>query len=144
VLVPDTAESGLNENLGISGFDVDRFETGSYAIQYKGAHGDPDVPADDNVITSEHVTAIQINRSDPGLYVKCFVALVGTLTWVMITLFICTYHYVDPLSMIPAALFGTVANVMVGANLAGRLPAGLILCDFGGLKLILIRHIDNQ
>ena len=35
----------------------------------------------------------------------------------LITLFICTYHRVDPLSMIPAALFGTVTNIMVGANL---------------------------
>jgi len=143
VLVPDTGQSGLNENLGISGFDIDRFETGAYAIRYDGTRGDPDLPADGNVVVSEHVTAMQINRSDPGLYVKCFAALVGTITWVMITLFICTYHYVDPLSMIPAALFGTVANVMVGANLLpDALQAGLIeYVNFWGVMMILMSAI---
>ncbi|WP_066688668.1 ligand-gated ion channel [Christensenella intestinihominis] len=140
VFVPDTADSGLNQNLSISGFDVIRSATGSYAMEYENAHGDPEVPAGGDLITSEHVTALEINRADAGLYVKCFIALVGTLTWVLITLFICTYHHVDPLAMIPAALFGTVANVMVGANLLpDALQTGLVeFVNLWGVMMILM------
>lgn len=140
VFVPDIKDSGLNQNLGISGFDVIRTATGSYAIRYENAHGDPEVPKDGVLITSEHVTAMEINRTDTGLYVKCFIALVGTLTWVLITLFICTYHHVDPLAMIPAALFGTVANIMVGANLLpDALQMGLLeFVNLWGVMMILM------
>lgn len=140
VLVPDTEQSGLNPNLGISGFEVIHSATGSYAMRYNDAHGDPEIPAGETLVTSEHVTAMEINRADFGLYVKCFIALVGTLTWVLITLFICTYHHVDPLAMIPAALFGTVANIMVGANLLpDALQAGLIeFVNIWGVMMILM------
>ena len=70
---------------------------------------------------------MEINRSSLGLYAKCFVALFGTSLWVFITMLLCTYHRVDPLSMIPAALFGTVSNIMVGANmLPDSLEIGLL------------------
>ena len=140
VFLSDTENSGLNTNLSISGFDVIRSATGSYAIRYESTHGDPEIPEGANLITSEHVTALEINRADAGLYVKCFIALVGTLTWVLITLFICTYHHVDPLSMIPAALFGTVANVMVGANLLpDALQTGLVeFVNLWGVMMILM------
>ncbi len=139
LLVPDD-QSGMNTNLSIAGFDVDKYATGSYAVRYANAHGDPEIPEGGGFIQSEHVTALQINRDGPGLYIKCFIALVGTITWVLITLFICTYHHVDPLSMIPAALFGTVANIMVGANLLpDALQAGLLeYVNIWGVMMILM------
>ena len=140
IFVPDTENSGLNGNMSISGFDVVRFDTGSYAMQYETAHGDPEVAEDAVLITSEHVTALELNRAGAGLYVKCFIALVGTLTWVLIALFICTNHHVDPLAMIPAALFGTVANIMVGANLLpDALQTGLVeFVNLWGVMIILM------
>ena len=116
VFVGDNENSGLNPSLSIAGYDIRRHATGVFAVEYDNAQGDPDIEAED-VITSEFVTAIEINRDGMGLYFKCFVALIGTVSWVMIALFICTYHHVDPLGMMPAALFGTVTNIMVGANL---------------------------
>lgn len=115
VLAPDTALSGLNENLDIAGFRPIRHVTGVIAHEYQNSFSDPQL--DGAVITSEFVTAIEVNRYDFGLYVKCFIALVGTLTWVLITLFLSTYHRIDPLGMVPGTLFGTVTNIMVGANL---------------------------
>lgn len=116
VFVADSENSDYNSNLSIAGYDIRRHDTSTYAVEYDNAHSDPDIKAKD-VMTSEHVTAIEINRDGMGLYFKCFVALIGTVSWVMIALFICTYHHVDPLGMMPAALFGTVTNIMVGANL---------------------------
>ena len=115
VFVNDSENSGVNASLGISGYDLRRNETGTTMNEYDNNHSDPEISGD--IITAEHITALELNRDSMGLYVKCFIALVGTITWVLITLFICTYHRVDPLSMIPAALFGTVTNIMVGANL---------------------------
>lgn len=122
------ADSSVSSNISISGFDVRRSDSQVVGYRYDSTHGDPDITED--VVTSEFLTAIEINRTGLGLYLKCFIALVGTITWVMITLFICTYHHVDPLSMIPAALFGTVTNIMVGANL---LPDAM---DFGLLEMV--------
>jgi hypothetical protein len=48
----------------------------------------------------------------------------------LLTLFINIYHHVDPLEMIPEALFGCVANIMVGASL---LPEAL---DMGLLEYV--------
>ena len=71
VFVPDIKDSGLNQNLGISGFDVIRTATGSYTrYVMKMPTAIPEVPKDGVLITSEHVTAIEINRTDTGLYVK--------------------------------------------------------------------------
>lgn len=115
VFVDDHENSGLNANLSISGFDVVRNDTATISIKQDGTHGDPEVT--DSILLSEHLTALELNRNSPGLYAKCFIALVGTISWVLIALFLNTYHHVDPLGMLPAALFGTVTNIMVGANL---------------------------
>lgn len=126
MLDADKENSGLNPNLSIVGYDVKRSEVGSMAMSYDNSHNDPDYP-DDGITTSEFVTALEIVRDGWGLYLKCFIALAGTTTWVLITLFLSTYHRVDPLSMIPAALFGTVSNIMVGANLLpDALQTGLL------------------
>lgn len=125
VLRADTQNSGYNPNLSVAGYTLRRYGTGVCSVKYDNNHADPEVKG--SVITNEFMTAIEINRSDWGLYVKCFIALFGTSTWVLIVLFLNTYHRVDPLSMIPAALFGTVSNIMVGANLLpDALEVGLL------------------
>lgn len=115
VFVPDHDNSGINRNITLSGYDFLRNAIGQTSFLYDSTHGDPTQAQ--NEMTSEIVTAIEINRSNFGMYYRCFIALLGTLTWALIVLYICTYHHVDPLGMIPAALFGTVTNVMIGANL---------------------------
>ncbi|MDL2252832.1 hypothetical protein LJC49_02000 [Ruminococcaceae bacterium OttesenSCG-928-I18] len=125
VYVPDYENSGINENITLTGFRFMRHDIGAVSYTYDSTHGDPSVT--ENEVTSEIVTAFEINRSDFGLYFKCFIALAGTVTWVLIALFICSYHHVDPLSMIPAALFGTVGNIMIGAALVpDALQMGLL------------------
>lgn len=122
VFSDDHENSGLNQNLSIAGYNIRQHTTGITNIKQVGTHGDPELT--DDLIIPEHMTAIEITRDGWGLFVKCFIALVGTITWVLITLYLNTYHHIDPLSMIPAALFGTVSNIMVGANL---LPDALTL-----------------
>ncbi len=125
ILEPDIENSGVNKGLSVSGFKLVRNEVGAYGIEYDSTRSDPTVEG--NVVSSEFVSALEINRDSWGLYVKCFIALLGTLSWVLITLYICTYHRVDPLGMIPGALFGTVANIMVGASLVpDALQLGLL------------------
>lgn len=133
LLTTDKEDSGYNGNLSIAGFDMVRVDTGIFDMKYGSEQGDPQFR--NAAYTTEHVTQMEINRSNGGLYAKCFIALIGTITWVLITLFICTYHRVDPLSMIPAALFGTVTNIMVGANLV---PDAL---DMGLLEFVNIWNI---
>ena len=130
--VGDVERSGTNPNLSITGYDLTRSSNAVTGYTIKST-GDPEITND--ITSSEYMSAIEINRSGPGLYVKCFIALLGTLTWIMITLFLCSYHHVDPLGMIPAALFGTVSNIMVGANL---LPDAL---DLGLLEFVNIYGI---
>ena len=115
VFVNDKENCGINGNLDIPGYNLVRHDTGIFTVEADSNNGDPELPG--SAINSEFVTALEVNRGSWGLYLKCFIALFGTTTWVLITLFINTYHHVDPLSMIPAALFGTVSNIMVGANL---------------------------
>lgn len=125
VLQADTENSGFNPNLSVAGYSLRRYGTDICSVKYENNHSDPEIKG--NVITNEFMTEFEINRSDWGLYVKCFIALFGTSTWVLIVLFLNTYHRVDPLSMIPAALFGTVSNIMVGANLLpDALEVGLL------------------
>ncbi len=113
--VADRQNSGMNKNITVTGYKFLRNDIGEVTYTYDSNHGHPDIGTSE--MTSEIVTAFEINRSDFGMYFKCFIALAGTVTWVLITLFICTYHHVDPLGMVPAALFGTVSNIMIGASL---------------------------
>lgn len=125
VFVDDHDNSGLNKSLSISGYDVRRHDTAVISVKQDGTHGDPELT--DDLILSEHMTQLELNRGSWGLYLKCFIALVGTITWVLIALFLNTNHHIDPLGMLPAALFGTVTNIMVGANLLpDAMQAGLL------------------
>lgn len=135
-IVPDTEHSTVNEHLNISGFKYMRSAVSTYTIEYASNLGNPESEVS---IAQELCTSMEINRSGFGLYLKCFIALFGTITWVFITLFLCTYHRVDPLTMMPAALFGTVTNIMVGANLLpDALQVGLLeYVTIGGIMIII-------
>ncbi len=140
VYVADTSKGGestISDNIDISGYNVMDHDTAVTAYQYESDHGDPS--KDGDIINSEFLTAVMVNRASFGTYIRCFIALVGTITWVLITLFICTYHRVDPLAMIPAALFGTVTNIMVGANLLPEaIDTGLLeFVNFFGIAILL-------
>lgn len=126
-----------NPNLSIAGYDFTRIDSAVVANEYTSNNGDPTYEG--STINSEYVTQFEITRSDFGTYFKCFIALLGTTTWVFITLYINTNHRVDPLGMIPAALFGTVSNIMIGANLLpDALQVGLLeYVNFWGIFTIL-------
>ena len=130
-------ENKTNPNISIAGYKFTKSGSAAVLNEYINNHGDPRFQG--NKITSEYVTQIEINRSDFGTYFKCFIALLGTSIWVFITLYINTNHRVDPLGMIPAALFGTVSNIMVGANLLpDALQTGLMeYVNFWGILTIL-------
>ena len=137
MFVADKDDSGYNSSLSLTGYKFERVDTGTVLNQYDSGQGDPRI--DEKLISSEHVTQMEINRSDFGTYFRCFIALLGTTVWVLITLYINTNHRVDPLGMIPAALFGTVSNIMVGANLLpDSLQTGLLeYVNFWGIFTIL-------
>ncbi len=149
-LEKDGDNSSYNPNIGIPGFYIVRHDTAEFTQVYDTSYG----KNSDDEITSEFMTQLEINRSGLGLYAKCFIALFGTSLWVFITMFLCTYHRVDPLSMIPAALFGTVSNIMVGANLLpdaleiGLLEYvnawGIFTIIAGALTIININRIRNK
>ncbi|MDT2739326.1 MULTISPECIES: hypothetical protein [Enterococcus] len=141
VLQADRKNSSINENINISGFSVKRFDTNLFVQEYQNNKADPE--ANGNYTVTEFLTAIELNRENIGLYIKCFIALVGTLGWVLIVLFICTYHNVDPLGMIPSALFGTVSNILVGANLVpDALHTGLLeFVNIFGIIVILFSSL---
>lgn len=122
---PDYENSGINKNISLSGYKFMRYNIGAVSYKYDSNHGNPQIKGSE--VTSEIVTAFEINRASLGLYFRCFVALLGTTTWVLIVMYIASHHHVDPLGMVPAALFGTVSNIMIGANLLpDALEMGLI------------------
>ncbi|MEG1069705.1 MAG: hypothetical protein RSB47_05790 [Ruthenibacterium sp.] len=140
--VADKKDSGINPSLSFNGYELKRHLVNEYYIRYDNNHGDPEYTG--SVITPELVTAIEIGRNSFGLYAKCFIALVGTIGWILITLYINTYHRVDPLGMIPGALFGTVSNIMVGANLLpDALQLGLLeYVNIFGIMVILVSALS--
>lgn len=132
----DKENSSINPYLTVTGYELMNHDVSLYTMKYENQEGDPEAS---NPYSQELVTHVEINRVSIGLYIKCFIALFGTLTWVFITLYICTNHRVDPLGMIPGALFGTVTNIMVGANLLpDALTLGLLeYVNLGGIMIIL-------
>ncbi len=145
--------SDINEDIDLAGYTLLRYDTGIHYIAYETNYGNPNLK-DKDVINTEHLTRLEINREGLGTYAKCFIALIGTLTWIFIVMFINTYHKIDPLGMIPAALFGTVTNITVGASM---LPdtLGLGLLEFvnmwgvmtiiaGTITVINVNRIRNK
>ena len=80
----------------------------------------------------------EVDRAGIGLYIKCCIALYGTLAWILLCLYIATFRRVDALGMIGAAFFGAVSNVMVGSNLLpDALQMGLVeFVNFFGVGII--------
>ncbi len=115
VFVPDIENSGINQNLSISGYSLRRHGVSENLMHYPNTMSNPRF--ENPRVSSEIVTAVEVVRDDWGLYIKCFMALIGTSIWVFMALYICGSHHVNPLGTMPAALFGTIANLMVGANL---------------------------
>lgn len=132
----DEKNSTYNPSMTRSGFSPTRHAISLYSMKKSTTYSDPDcAPA----ITQEVCTSLELNRNNAGLYIKCFIALFGTLSWIFISLFICAHHKVDPFTMIPTTLFGTVTNVMVGANaLPDALQIGLLeFVNIGGILVVL-------
>lgn len=137
VFTDDKANSKVADNLSVTGFKTLRSATDTLFYKLDTSYGEPGIK--DKVIVSEHVTQIEISRSSVGLYLICFISLFGTVIWALISLYICTYHRVDPLSLLPGALFGAAANVIVGANRVANIQSGLLLyVNILGISTILI------
>ena len=136
LLAADTKNSMVIPNISVTGFDLTRHAVSVQTVRYESLRSDPTVTVP---YTQELCTSLELNRVGFGLYFKCFIALFGTVIWMFITLYICTYHSVDPLRLIPAALFGAVTNIMVGANmLPDSMQTGLLeFVNIGGVLVIL-------
>lgn len=151
VLMEDGDNSAINGNISVPGFYVVRNDCAVRAVAYDTSYGEPNA---ENDVTSEFMSQVELNRTGLGLYAKCFIALFVTSLWVFITMLLCTFHRVDPLSMIPAALFGTVVNIMVGASLmpystnVGLLEYvnvwGILTIIAGALTIININRIRSK
>ena len=115
IFEPDLDHSSINEGAYIAGYSIDDMDWGLTAHEYDNNESNPVIER--APVDSEYVTAITLRRTGFGLFFKCFIAMYGTTLWVLIMLYICGHHRVDPLGMIPGALFGTVSNIMVGAAL---------------------------
>lgn len=149
VIVPDKENSGVNQNLSISGYSLVQNDVAEHIIVYPNDMNQPDLT--EPRVSSELMTIMEVNRSDWGLYMKCFIALLGTTVWVFIVLYVCANHKVNPLGTIPSALFGTVGNLMIGANLLPDMVEvglveyvnifGVMIVLFGALSIININRI---
>lgn len=136
ILLADTENSLVLPDMTATGFELSRSAVSVSTVRYENTQNSPSATVP---YTQELCTSIELNRVGFGLYLKCFIALAGTLIWVFITLFICTYHNIDPLRLIPTALFGAVTNIMVGANmLPESMQTGLLeFVNIGGILIIL-------
>lgn len=149
VIVPDKENSGVNNSLDISGYTLVQSDIAEHIIVYPNDMGQPGLQ--EPKMSSELVTILEVNRDDWGLYMKCFIALFGTTVWVFIVLYVCANHKVNPLGTIPSALFGTVGNLMVGANLLPDMVQvglieyvnifGIMIVLYGALSIININRI---
>ena len=137
VLVPDIANSGVNPNLNITGYELTKHDVGSDIFRYPNSQNNPRIS--EVLYSSEIITCLQVTRSSWGLYLKCFIALLGALVWVLMSVYICANHKVNPLGTLSSALFGAIGNVMIGANLLPDvLSLGLVeYVNFFGTLIII-------
>ena len=139
VLEPVEKDSGFNTSSSITGYDMTRFAVTENIITYDTILLNPEYAEYKNPIyKTELLTMFEINREGFGLYIKCCVALYGTLAWILLCLYIATFRRVDALGMVGSAFFGAVSNVLVGANLLpDALQLGLIeFVNFFGVAII--------
>ena len=119
----------VNPNLAISGYELMRWDTNVEILADDHAMLNPlyDDYADPTVYTTEAMLQLEINRSGIGVYLKCTVAMFGTLGWILLCLYVATFRHVNALGMVGSAFFGAVSNILVGANmLSSALQLGLI------------------
>ena len=137
VFVPDTNNSGVNPNLNITGYELTKHAIGYDVFKFPNTQNNPRLT--NGLYTSVITTGLQITRSTWGLYLRCFVALLGALTWVMMSVYICANHKVNPLGTLASALFGSIGNIMIGANLLPDvLSLGLVeYVNFFGTMVII-------
>lgn len=120
--------AGAASQLNVSGFQVLRTDISNfyYKLPRPEWYSMPQEP-ENEMVYSEILTCVELNRSSWGLYLKCIIALLGISVWVFFCMALCVYHKVDSITMIPAVLFGMVSNIMVGANLVpDALETGLL------------------
>ena len=117
VLDPVEGESTFNRDMEVSGFNLTNYGVHRVIYEFDSDLLNPstDELAGDGNYKSEVLAAFMMERADVGMYFECFIALFGTLAWIILCLYICTYRRIDPLTMISAAFFGAVSNVLAGA-----------------------------
>lgn len=137
ILVPDTENSGINSNLSASGYSPIRSNISSTLLRHLNTMGNPLLNEPEEI--SHLIVALELNRNSWGLFFQCFIALFGTVGWILITLYICANHRIDPLLTLPPALFGAVSNLIVGTNLLPDMAQfGLVeYMNFYGILMIL-------
>lgn len=129
----------LNPDLSVNGYKITRNTSFVTAFAYPDKHDDPTMEGE--LVHSELVSALELNRSSFGVYWKCTISLIGTTIWMFLILFVNAHHTVDPLGLIPPILVGAISNVIVGTNLLpDALQTGLIeyINLLGMMSLILI------
>lgn len=141
IWIPDRENCRVNGSMKIAGFELKRSDANVFyyrtaeKIQYDGQ-----TALDEENVYSEFLMSMEFNRSSWGVYIKCIIALIGTSVWAFLMLLSCTHHRVDSLGMIPAVLFGTVSNILVGANLIpDAMDTGLLeFINIWGIYTIII------
>ena len=130
----------VNPNLAISGYELTRWDTNVEVIADDHSMLNPlyDDYEDPTVYTTEAMLQLEINRSGIGVYLKCTVAMFGTLGWILLCLYVATFRHVNALGMVGSAFFGAVSNILVGANmLSSALQLGLVeFVNLFGLGII--------
>lgn len=133
VLEVDPDASYVNSDLQVTGFSMGRFGVRDWYGGYQSALLDPQqADGGTGAYRSNVLVGLEVQRNGLGVYFECFVALIGTEAWVLLSLWMCTHRNVDPIETVSSAFFGAVSNVMVGANMVPTtLSFGLVV--FGNL-----------
>ena len=114
-------ECFMNDDMKIRGYDIVNYGVNEY-VSVTDKHllnpvYDSYSNGDDNIYTMQVMGQIEINADGLGTYIKCFIALFGTLAWIVMCLYICSYRKVDSLSLTGSAFFGAVSIIVVSASL---------------------------
>lgn len=136
--------AGTENQLNVSGFELLRSEIADF--YYKVPHSEwyqAEDGAKQDVVYSEVLTAVELNRSSWGLYFKCIIALIGVSIWGFLCLYICTNYGRGGIELIPPVLFGMFGNIMVGANLVpDALETGLLeYINIWGIYTIIVYSV---
>lgn len=137
VLIPDQIYSDVNTNLSASGYSLLKTAVGYQIKQNLNTMGNPGLSEPKEI--SCFSTGMLLQRNSWGLFIQCFIALFGSVIWMLIMLYICAHHHVDPLLTLPPTLFGAISNLIVDTNLlADMVNFGLIeYMNLYGILIIL-------